>query len=118
MIIFAGITSGMGLYFLSRCALRIERGHSSFFSVAHRTYPSGAVVFDSAIAIKCFGTCFIGSGSDGRGGRVVSYNHWRLDAASGGEYFSRGKVDAILAGSTILDHFFYVRNAVRWTEVD
>jgi len=55
VIIFAGLTSGMGLYFLSRCALRIERGHSSFFSVAKRTYPEAAVVFDSAIAIKCFG---------------------------------------------------------------
>jgi amino acid permease len=56
VIVFAGITSGMGLYFLSRCALRIERGHSSFFAVAKRTYPDAAVVFDSAIAIKCFGT--------------------------------------------------------------
>ena len=55
VIIFAGSTSGMGLYFLSRCALRIERGHSSFFAVAKRTYPHAAIVFDSAIAIKCFG---------------------------------------------------------------
>ena len=55
VIIFAGLTSGMGLYFLSRCALRIERGHSSFFAVAKRTYPEAAIVFDSAIAIKCFG---------------------------------------------------------------
>ena len=56
IIIFAGCTSGIGLYFLSRCALRIERGHSSFFAVAKRTYPEAAIVFDSAIAIKCFGT--------------------------------------------------------------
>jgi amino acid permease len=56
MITFAGCTSGIGLYFLSRCALRIERGHSSFFAVAKRTYPEAAIVFDSAIAIKCFGT--------------------------------------------------------------
>ena len=58
VIIFAGSTSGIGLYFLSRCALRIERGHSSFFAVAKRTYPNAAIVFDSAIAIKCFGTSF------------------------------------------------------------
>jgi amino acid permease len=56
MITFAGCTSGIGLYFLSRCALRIERGHSSFFAVAKRTYPEAAILFDSAIAIKCFGT--------------------------------------------------------------
>jgi amino acid permease len=55
VIIFAGCTSALGLYFLSRCALRIERGHSSFFAVAKRTYPEAAIVFDSAIAIKCFG---------------------------------------------------------------
>jgi len=54
VILFAGATSGIGLYFLSRCALRIERGHSSFFAVAKRTYPGAAIVFDSAIAIKCF----------------------------------------------------------------
>lgn len=60
VIIFAGCTSGMGLYFLSRCALRIERGHSSFFAVAKRTYPEAAIVFDSAIAIKCFGISSIG----------------------------------------------------------
>jgi amino acid permease len=59
VILFAGATSGMGLYFLSRCALRIERGHSSFFAVAKRTYPDAAVVFDSAIAIKCFGTAVV-----------------------------------------------------------
>jgi len=56
VILFSGLTAGMGLYFLSRCALRIERGHSSFFSVAKRTYPEAAIVFDSAIAIKCFGS--------------------------------------------------------------
>jgi amino acid permease len=39
--------------------LRIERGHSSFFSVAKRTYPNAAIVFDSAIAIKCFGNVFV-----------------------------------------------------------
>jgi amino acid permease len=55
VIVFAGMTSAIGLYFLSRCALRIERGHSSFFAVAKRTYPGAAIIFDSAIAIKCFG---------------------------------------------------------------
>ena len=54
-IIVAGLASGLGLYLLSRCALRIQRGRSSFFAVAQRTFPQVAIVFDVAIAIKCFG---------------------------------------------------------------
>ena len=54
-IVIAGLASGLGLYLLSRCALRIQRGRSSFFAVAKRTFPQVAVVFDAAIAIKCFG---------------------------------------------------------------
>src|ERR1700731_1834345 len=75
VIVFAGATSGMGLYFLSRCALRIERGHSSFFAVSNRTYPGAAVIFDGAISIKCFGISPLPLESSdwGRCGGVVSY---------------------------------------------
>jgi len=74
VIVFAGATAGIGLYFLSRCALRIERGHSSFFSVAKRTYPEAAIIFDSAITIKCFGTIPLpGGGLRADVGVAVSY---------------------------------------------
>jgi amino acid permease len=77
VIVFAGLTSGMGLYFLSRCALRIERGHSSFFAVSKRTYPGAAVIFDGAISIKCFGISpmSLDSSDWGRCGGVVSYHN-------------------------------------------
>jgi amino acid permease len=55
MIIYAGLASVLGLYFLSRAAARTEGRHSSFFAVSKLTYPSAAVFFDLAIAIKCFG---------------------------------------------------------------
>lgn len=55
VIIFSGCTSGFGLYLQSRCARYTERGNASFFSLSQLTYPNAAVVFDSAIAIKCFG---------------------------------------------------------------
>ena len=116
MIIFAGCTSGMGLYFLSRCALRIERGHSSFFSVAKRTYPEAAIVFDSAITIKCFGAAaqhktprfelradtFVR-----RGGLVFDY-YRRFDASSRWEHLSLCKVNAIPSRPTVLDYCVYV----------
>ncbi|BFZ65387.1 hypothetical protein YB2330_006553 [Saitoella coloradoensis] len=54
-IVFAGCTSSLGLYLLSRCATRLEPGQASFFALAKRTYPSAAPIFDTAIAIKCFG---------------------------------------------------------------
>ncbi|KAG9302495.1 hypothetical protein G9A89_007199 [Geosiphon pyriformis] len=55
MICFSAFTSGLGLYFLSRAASRTEGRHSSFFAVSKLTYPSAAIWFDLAIAIKCFG---------------------------------------------------------------
>ncbi|OLL25541.1 Vacuolar amino acid transporter 5 [Neolecta irregularis DAH-3] len=54
-IVFAGFTSAMGLYLLSRCATKAERGQASFFAIANKTYPSAAVIFDIAIALKTFG---------------------------------------------------------------
>ncbi|KAI5796285.1 transmembrane amino acid transporter protein-domain-containing protein [Peziza echinospora] len=55
VILFSGFTSGFGLYLQSRCARFTERGNASFFSLSQLTYPNAAVVFDGAIAIKCFG---------------------------------------------------------------
>lgn len=55
VIVFSGLMSGFGLYLQTRCARYIERGTASFFSLSQLTYPNAAVVFDAAIAIKCFG---------------------------------------------------------------
>ncbi|RIA96061.1 vacuolar amino acid transporter 5 [Glomus cerebriforme] len=55
MIIFAATTSGLGLYFLSRSATHTDGRNSSFFAISKLTYPSAALLFDAAIAIKCFG---------------------------------------------------------------
>ncbi|KAF9506393.1 hypothetical protein BS47DRAFT_1378132 [Hydnum rufescens UP504] len=53
--IFSGSVAGFGLYLLSRCASQTPHRRSSFFAVAQLTYPSLAVFFDAAVAIKCFG---------------------------------------------------------------
>lgn len=55
VILWAGLTSGFGLYLQIRCSQYLERGSSSFFALSQITYPNAAVVFDAAIAIKCFG---------------------------------------------------------------
>ncbi|OTA33229.1 hypothetical protein BTJ68_07081 [Hortaea werneckii EXF-2000] len=55
VICWAGLTSGFGLYLQTRCARYLDRGRSSFFALSQITYPNAAVVFDGAIAIKCFG---------------------------------------------------------------
>lgn len=109
VIIFAGFTAGMGLYFLSRCALRIERGHSSFFAVAKRTYPEASIVFDSAITIKCFGPSSPKISINGRRrGSILSYYNRRFDAPSSGEYLPRIQINAVPPRQTILDYVFHV----------
>ncbi|KAG7291374.1 hypothetical protein NEMBOFW57_001391 [Staphylotrichum longicolle] len=55
LILWCGLTSAFGLYLQSRCARYLDRGTSSFFALSQITYPNAAVVFDAAIAIKCFG---------------------------------------------------------------
>ena len=55
IILWSALTSAFGLYLQSRCARYLDRGHSSFFALSQLTYPNAAVVFDAAIAIKCFG---------------------------------------------------------------
>ncbi len=55
VILWAGATAGFGLYLQTRCARYLERGSASFFALSQITYPNAAVIFDAAIAIKCFG---------------------------------------------------------------
>ncbi|KAL8887975.1 MAG: hypothetical protein Q9205_007384 [Flavoplaca limonia] len=55
IILWAGLTAGFGLYLQTRCARYLERGSASFFALSQITYPNAAVIFDAAIAIKCFG---------------------------------------------------------------
>lgn len=55
VIAWAGCTSAFGLYLQTRCARYIDRGHVSFAALSQLTYPNASVLFDAAIAIKCFG---------------------------------------------------------------
>lgn len=55
VILWSGITSGFGLYLQARCAQYLDRGTASFFALSQLTYPNASVIFDAAIAIKCFG---------------------------------------------------------------
>lgn len=55
MILWSGLTAAFGLYLQGRCARYLERGGSSFFAISKLTYPNAAVIFDAAIAVKCFG---------------------------------------------------------------
>lgn len=55
IILASGIASGTGLYMQALSSKFVPRGHASFFSLAKITYPGLAVIFDMAIAIKCFG---------------------------------------------------------------
>lgn len=55
VILWAGLTAGFGLYLQTRCAAYLERGAASFFALSQITYPNAAVIFDAAIAVKCFG---------------------------------------------------------------
>ncbi|CAJ0909566.1 2991_t:CDS:10 [Entrophospora sp. SA101] len=55
VILYAGFTSCLGLYFLSRVATHTNGRNASFFAVSQLTYASVGIFFDLAIAIKCFG---------------------------------------------------------------
>ncbi|QQK43482.1 Amino acid transporter, putative [Penicillium digitatum] len=55
VILWSAVTAGFGLYLQSLCAQYLDRGSASFFALSQLTYPNAAVVFDCAIAIKCFG---------------------------------------------------------------
>ncbi|KAG5637287.1 hypothetical protein H0H81_005082 [Sphagnurus paluster] len=53
--VFSGGVAAFGLYLLTLCATYTHHRRSSFFAVSQLTFPSAAVFFDAAIAIKCFG---------------------------------------------------------------
>jgi amino acid permease len=55
VMLWSAFTSAFGLYLQSRSARYLDRGSSSFFALSQLTYPNAAVIFDAAIAIKCFG---------------------------------------------------------------
>lgn len=91
IILWSGCTAGLGLYLQTRCARYLDRGAASFFALSQITYPNAAVVFDGAIAVKCFGVgvsylIIIGdlmpgvvrglSGGEGLEGWVVDRQFW------------------------------------------
>jgi amino acid permease len=54
--ILSGGAAAFGLYLLSLCAVKTPyHRRASFFATAQLTFPKAAVLFDAAIAIKCFG---------------------------------------------------------------
>lgn len=55
VILWSGLCAGFGLYLQTLCARYLDRGSASFFALSQITYPNAAVLFDAAIAIKCFG---------------------------------------------------------------
>ncbi|KAF1816106.1 hypothetical protein P152DRAFT_492078 [Eremomyces bilateralis CBS 781.70] len=55
VIVWSALTAGFGLYLQTRCAQYLDRGAASFFALSQITYPNAAVIFDAAIAVKCFG---------------------------------------------------------------
>ena len=55
LIVFCASMSAFGLYLLSLSAKRLPPRQASFNAIAKITYPSAAIYFDLAIALKCFG---------------------------------------------------------------
>lgn len=55
VILVSGFTSAAGLFLQYRCSRYLNRGTASFFALAQQTYPQLAILFDAAIAVKCFG---------------------------------------------------------------
>ncbi|KND87826.1 Vacuolar amino acid transporter 6 [Tolypocladium ophioglossoides CBS 100239] len=55
LILWSGVTAAFGQYLQSKCARYLDRGSSSFFALSQITYSGASVIFDLAIAVKCFG---------------------------------------------------------------
>ncbi|KAK7024960.1 aa-trans domain-containing protein [Favolaschia claudopus] len=53
--LFSGSVAVFGLFLLSLCAARAPHRRSSFFAISKMTFPKAAILFDAAIAAKCFG---------------------------------------------------------------
>lgn len=56
LIIWSSFTSAFGLYLQNKVTKYTQQqGAVSYFSLSQLTYPQLSIIFDSAIAIKCFG---------------------------------------------------------------
>lgn len=55
MIVFCGACSATGLMLQARVSKYAKERNASFFALSQITYPQLSVVFDLAIAVKCFG---------------------------------------------------------------
>ncbi|CAI2037810.1 hypothetical protein SEUBUCD646_0I00900 [Saccharomyces eubayanus] len=56
LILLAAVTSGLGLFVLSKCSKTlINPRNSSFFTLCMLTYPTLAPIFDLAMIVQCFG---------------------------------------------------------------
>jgi amino acid permease len=55
VILLSASTSAFGLYLQGKCSKYVDPGQVSFFALAQLTYPQLSIVFDLAIAVKCFG---------------------------------------------------------------
>lgn len=56
LIVWSSLTSSFGLYLQNKVAKYTQQQEAvSYFSLAQLTYPQLSIIFDSAIAIKCFG---------------------------------------------------------------
>lgn len=56
LILWSSLTSAFGLYLQNKVSkFTQQQGAVSYFSLSQLTYPQLSIVFDSAIAIKCFG---------------------------------------------------------------
>ncbi|EJS43268.1 avt7p [Saccharomyces arboricola H-6] len=56
LTLLAAITSGLGLFVLSKCSKTlINPRNSSFFTLCMLTYPNLAPIFDLAMIVQCFG---------------------------------------------------------------
>ncbi|KAG4301723.1 hypothetical protein PCK1_002208 [Pneumocystis canis] len=55
LILFSGATCFLGLYFLVRCAAKLERGTASFNTLSSLSMPWVAILLDLTIGINCFG---------------------------------------------------------------
>lgn len=97
VVFLSAFTAGFGLYLQVRCAQYLRRGESSFFALSQLTYPNLAVVFDGAIAVKCFGV-------------AVSYMIIIGDLMPGlAQAFAGGGLDE---GSTALNRQFWITAAM------
>ena len=56
LTLLAAVTSGLGLFVLSKCSKAlINPRNSSFFTLCMLTYPTLAPIFDLAMIVQCFG---------------------------------------------------------------